>query len=317
MIFGIDAMGGDHAPSAIIEGAVEAQGFIDPKDTILLIGDEELIRDHLSQYKYSKDKIQIKHASQVIDMHDQPTRAFSSKTDSSINVGFRMLKEGEIDSFASSGNTGVMLVGSYYEIGVVQGLLRPTTTALVPKENGGSAVLLDVGTNPDVKPDVLNQFAVLGSIYAESLLGIKNPRVALLNIGSEDKKGNILLQSTFPLLQENKEINFVGNIEGRDIFDDKTDVIVTDGYTGNIVLKQLEAFHDIMVKRHADDPFVKRMDFENFGATPVIGINKPVLIGHGISGVKAFKNMILSSKKLISADLKSKIREKLSQNIVL
>jgi glycerol-3-phosphate acyltransferase PlsX len=228
-----------------------------------------------------------------------------------------MLKEGEIDSFASSGNTGVMLVGSFYEIGVVQGLLRPTTTALVPKENGGSAVLLDVGTNPDVKPDVLNQFAVLGSIYAESLLGIKNPRVALLNIGSEDKKGNILLQSTFPLLQENKEINFVGNIEGRDIFDDKTDVIVTDGYTGNIVLKQLEAFHDIMVKRHADDPFVKRMDFENFGATPVIGINKPVLIGHGISGVKAFKNMILSSKKLISADLKSKIREKLSQNIVL
>ncbi|MFW6020452.1 MAG: phosphate acyltransferase PlsX, partial [Bacteroidales bacterium] len=306
-----------HAPSAIIEGAVEAQKFIDPKDTILLIGDEELIQYTLNQYKDSVKKIQIKHASQIIDMHDQPTRAFSTKIDSSINVGFRMLKEGAIDSFASAGNTGAMLVGSFYEIGVIQGLLRPTTTALIPKENGGSAVLLDVGTNPDVKPDVLNQFAVLGAIYAESLLGIKNPRVALLNIGSEDKKGNILLQSTFPLLQENKEINFVGNIEGRDIFDDKTDVIVSDGYTGNIVLKQLEAFHDIMVKRHADDTFVKRMDFENFGATPVIGINKPVLIGHGISGAKAFKNMIISSKKLISADLKNKIRKKLSQNIVL
>ena len=317
MIIGIDAMGGDHAPSAIVEGAVEAQDSIDSKDTILLIGDQELIHDHLKQYEYDEEKIQVKHASQVIDMHDQPTRTFSVKTDSSINVGFHMLKEGTIDSLASSGNTGVMLVGSYYEIGVVQGLLRPTTTALVPKENGGSSVLLDVGTNPDVKPDVLNQFSVLGAIYAESLLGISNPRVALLNIGSEDKKGNILLQSAFPLLQENKEINFVGNIEGRDIFGDKSDVIVTDGYTGNIVLKQLEAFHDIMVKRHADDVFVKRMDFENFGATPVVGINKPVLIGHGISGVKAFKNMILSSKKLINADLKSKIRKKLSKNIVL
>ncbi|MCF8331062.1 MAG: phosphate acyltransferase PlsX [Bacteroidales bacterium] len=317
MRFGIDAMGGDNAPWAVIEGAIEAQKTLQTEDTIVLIGDEEQISNLLNQNNHSGKGIEVVHASQIIEMNDQPTRAFSSKKDSSINTGFRMLKEGLLDSFASAGNTGAMLVGSFYEIGVIQGILRPTTTALVPKKNGKNSILLDVGTNPDVKPDVLNQFAVLGALYAEFFIGIKEPKVGLLNIGAEEKKGNILVQSTFPLLKDNKGINFIGNIEGRDIFGDKADVIVCDGFTGNIVLKQLEAFHEIMARNYADDPFTKRMDFENFGATPVIGINKPVLIAHGVSGAKAFKNMIINSKKLINANLKEKIRQKLAKSVVL
>lgn len=317
MRFGIDAMGGDNAPCAVVEGAIEAQEALQADDTIVLIGDQQQITRHLNQYNSSKEKIEIVHASEIIAMDDQPTRAFSSKTDSSINIGFKMLKKGELDSFASAGNTGVMLVGSFYEIGVIQGILRPTTTALIPRENGKNTILLDVGTNPDVKPDVLNQFAVLGALYAEFFIGVENPKIGLLNIGTEAKKGNILVQSTFPLLLENKEINFIGNIEGRDVFSDKADVIVCDGFTGNIVLKQLEAFHEIMARNHADDPFTKRMDFENFGATPVIGINKPVLIAHGVSGAKAFKNMIINSKKLIKTNLKDKIQQKLAKSIVL
>ncbi|MFO8054908.1 MAG: phosphate acyltransferase PlsX [Bacteroidales bacterium] len=317
MIIGIDAMGGDHAPSAVVEGAVEAEKVLEAGDHILLIGDKEKIISLLKAHDYSGSIIKIKHAAELIAMDDQPTRSFSEKPDSSMNMGFQLLKNGKIDSFSSAGNTGVMLVGSFYEIGVIKGLIRPTTTAVIPKENGGNTILLDVGTNPDVKPDVLNQFAVLGALYATCLFNIPKPKVSLLNIGSEDKKGNILCQSTFPLLTENKEINFIGNIEGRDIFSDKSDVIVCDGFTGNVVLKQLEAVHQIMDKRTPNDEFIQRLNFENFGATPVLGINKPVLIGHGISGAKAFKNMILSSKKLFNAKLKDKICEKLTKNIVL
>lgn len=317
MIIGIDAMGGDYAPSAVVEGVVQAQKALNSEDTIVLIGDQEQVKEQLEKYDYSKETIKILHASEVIAMDDQPTRAFSVKTNSSLNIGFRMLKEGKLDSFASAGNTGAMLVGAFYEIGIIKGLLRPTTTALIPKENGGTAVLLDVGTNPDVKPDVLNQFASLGTIFAENILNIAEPRAALLNIGSEEKKGNILSQTAFGLMKENKAINFVGNIEGHDIFSDECDVIVCDGFTGNIVLKQLEAFHKLMSKRYPKDHFLERLNFENFGATPIIGANKPVLIAHGISGVQAFTNMVTSSKNLIQANLKEKIQQKLAKNIVL
>ncbi|MFO8087695.1 MAG: phosphate acyltransferase PlsX [Bacteroidales bacterium] len=317
MKIGIDAMGGDHAPSAVIEGVIEARKSFDSDDTIILIGDSQQIHRQLDKHHCDEDKIQVVHASEIIEMDDQPTKAFNSKQDSSISVGFQMLKNGDIDSFASAGNTGAMLVGSFYQIGVIQGLLRPTTAALIPRPNGGTSILLDVGTNPDVKPDVLNQFAILGSVFAEFLIGVDNPKVALLNIGAEEKKGNILIQSTYPLLKQNQEIDFIGNIEGRDIFSDQADVIVCDGFTGNIVLKQLEAFHQILVNHYPANEFTSRMDFENFGATPVIGINKPVLIGHGVSGIKAFKSMVISSKRLIKANLKDKIRQKLAKSIVL
>ncbi len=317
MVIGIDAMGGDNAPSEVVEGIVEAQTAIQEGDIITLIGNEPLIREHLDGYTYSEDKINIVHAPEVIAMDDQPTRAFSAKPRSSISVGFRLLKEGKLDTFASAGNTGAMLVGSVYEIGVIKGLIRPTTAALVPKENSGYSVLLDVGTNPDVKPDVMNQFAFLGSLFAEFFLRTQNPKVGLLNIGSEDKKGNILCQSTFPLLKQNDEINFIGNVEGHDIFNGKADVIVCDGYTGNIVLKQLEAFYEVMAKRQADDPFIERLNFENHGATPVIGINKPVLIAHGISKAKAFKNMVVNSAHLARSGLNEIIRQKLAENIGL
>lgn len=317
MLIGIDAMGGDNAPDAVIQGAIEALKELTVNDAIVLIGNREAIQPKLDKYDFHRDFIQIEHASQNIYMDDQPTKAFSEKKSSSINIGFHFLKEDKIDSFASSGNTGAILVGSFYEIGVIKGVIRPATLASIPKENAGENILLDVGTNPDVKPDVLNQFALLGSLYAQHILKYSNPRVGLLNIGSEDKKGNILTQSAFPMLKENREINFIGNVESREIFGDNIDVIVADGFTGNIVLKQIEAFHQIMEQRQCKDEFLQRLDFQSVGGTPITGINKPVLIGHGISGARAFKNMIISSKTLSEVNLPEIIRQKLTKKFVM
>lgn len=317
MLIGIDAMGGDKAPEAVVRGAVDAHKELNQNDTVVLIGNADEIRPLLEKYDSPEHAVKIEHAPAMIHMDDQPTRAYSTKKDSSINRGFTLLKEGKIDSFASAGNTGAMLVGAFYEIGVIQGLIRPTTIAQIPKEKGVNNVLLDVGTNPDVKPDVLNQFALLGSLYAEHVLKIKKPRVGLLNIGNEDKKGNILTQSAFPILKDNHEINFIGNVESRDVFGDIADVIVTDGFTGNIVLKQIESFHQIMTKRNCHDEFLERLDFQNFGGTPVAGINKSVLIGHGISEARAFKNMIINSRNFSEVNLPEIIRQKLTRNVVM
>ncbi len=244
-------------------------------------------------------------------MQEHPTKALKEKPKSSISVGFSLLASGQIDALISAGNTGAMMVGALYSLKPIEGVLRPTISTLVPKANGGTGLLLDVGLNSDCKPEHLNQFAVMGSIYAESILGITHPRVGLLNIGEEEGKGNLLAQSTFPLLKENKQINFIGNVEGRDLLRDKADVVVCDGFTGNIILKLAESLYEINGSNGSNNDYFDRLNFEDHGGTPVLGISKPVIIGHGISKGKAFKNMILLAQKMIE----TKVLEKLQMGL--
>ncbi len=313
MNIGLDAMGGDFAPDSILKGAILARKELPSTDSIVLFGPRELLEQRLTEFGDDPAFYNIVNAPDVIGMGEQPTKAFTQKPDSSIAKGFKALKSGTIDSFASAGNTGAMLVGSIYSVNVVQGIIRPATTTALPKEKGGMGLLIDVGTNPDARPDVLYQFGLLGSVYAESVLGIKNPRVALLSIGEEEEKGNLLCQSAFRLMKETTEFNFIGNVEGRDLFNDKADVMVCDGFTGNIVLKQAEAMYRLIRKRGIRDEFFDRMNYENYGGTPILGINGSVIIGHGISNDIATKNMVLLSKEVHEAKLAEKINNALSK----
>jgi len=305
MKIGIDMMGGDFAPLEALKGIQEYVN--EAQAHLVLIGNEEKISSLLSEYNIPKDRYSVVHASQVIDMHEHPTKALKEKQHSSIAIGFHLLATGDTDAFISAGNTGAMLVGSLYALKPMEGILRPTISTLIPKENGATGLLLDVGLNSDCKPEQLNQFAIMGSVYAQTILGIENPRVALLNIGEEEGKGNLLAQATYPVLKENRRINFVGNVEGRDIFIDKADVIVCDGFTGNIILKLAESLFEITAKKEIQHEYLDRFDFENYGGTPVLGIAKPVIIGHGISKEKAFKNMILLAEKMIEKEVMQKL----------
>ncbi len=313
MNIGFDVMGGDFAPDATIAGAVLATKELPDTDRIVLIGDRQLIVDKLEALSVSADQFDIVHAREFIEMGESPTKAFVRKPESSIAIGFKMLKTGKIDSFASAGNTGAMLVGSIYSVNAIQGIIRPATTTVIPKENGGVGVLIDVGTNPDSKPDVLYQFGLLGSIYAKYVYGVENPKVGLLNIGEEEDKGNLLSQSTFRLMKDSTDFNFIGNIESRDFFKDKADVVVCDGFTGNIVLKNMEAMFSLMIKRGIRDEFFARFNYENYGGTPILGVNGTVLIGHGISNSKAIKNMIMHSKQVFEAGISEQIRDAMEQ----
>jgi phosphate acyltransferase len=309
MKIGIDMMGGDFAPIEVIIGI---QQYLETGNChIVLIGQEEKIRHQLKGSPLSEEKITIVHAPQVIDMHEHPTRALKEKPQSSISVGFHLLASEKIDAFISAGNTGAMLVGSLYALKPIEGVLRPTISTIIPKENGQTGLLLDVGLNSDCKPEQLNQFAVMGSVYAKAILGIERPRVALLNIGEEEGKGNLLAQATYPLLKANKHIHFIGNIEGRDILIDKADVIVCDGFTGNIILKLAESLHEITDRKNIHHEYFDHFNFENYGGTPVLGISKPVIIGHGISKGRAFKNMIVLAQKMIDKDVMQMMKHEL------
>jgi len=311
MRLGLDAMGGDFAPRASIEGAYLATKDLRPDDRIVLYGDEQVIRALLLEGGWESPMFEFVHCTEVIGMAEQPTKAYTFKKDSSIYVGLHDLKNGHIDAFSSAGNTGAMLVGSVYTINPVPGFIRPCTLAIIPKLNGGYTYLLDVGTNPDVKTDVLYQFAMIGSIYAKSVQGINSPKVGLLNIGEEDEKGNLFTISAFRAMQGSTDFNFIGNVEARDFFNDKADVIVCDGFTGNIVLKQMESFYRMLVKRGLRDEYIDRFNYENYGGTPVLGINATVMIGHGISSPAAFRSMILSSKQMAEAEIPELIKKAL------
>jgi glycerol-3-phosphate acyltransferase PlsX len=252
---------------------------------------------------------EIIHAPEVITYHDHPTRALPKKPNSSIAVGFEMLAKGLIDVFASNGNTGAMLVGAMYKLNTIPGVIRPCITSTLPTINGGQSVLLDVGSNADCKSDVLYQFAVLGAVYAANVLGLENPKVALLNIGEEDSKGNLLSIATYKLLSESDELNFTGNIEGRDLFTGVADVIVCDGFTGNIVLKEAEGIFTLMKQRGIQDEYFDRFNYENYGGTPILGVKGNAIIGHGISNDIAVKNMILHAHNVVSSNLTEKINE--------
>lgn len=308
MKIGIDIMGGDYAPDATISGAILAYREL-PKDiSIVLVGDENIILPILQEKGIDRGVFKIVHTTEVIGMGEHPTKALSQKQNSSISVGFQLLKEKEIDAFAGTGNTGAMLVGAIYSVKSVQGVIRPCITSLLPKEMGGKGVILDVGTNADCKPDVLYQFGILGSIFAELIYGIKMPKVGLLNIGEEQEKGNLVTQATHQLMKDSKDFNFIGNIEGRDLFNDKADVIVCDGFTGNVVLKQAESFYSLIKKRNRSDEYFDRFNYENYGGTPILGINSSVVIGHGISNGIAIKNMIFMAKNVVEVKLSEKIR---------
>jgi phosphate acyltransferase len=302
MNIGLDMMGGDFAPVEAVKGV---RLFINESNipaTLFLVGDEAQIKPLLSEYDVPADRVKVIHAPQVIGMHEHPTKALKEKQQSSIAIGFHLLATGKTDAFISAGNTGAMLVGALYTLKALEGVLRPTISTIIPKDNGKTGLLLDVGLNADCKPEHLNQFAILGSLYAKHILGIDDPRVALLNIGEEEGKGNILAQAAFPLLKENKAINFMGNVEGRDILLDKADVMVCEGFTGNVVLKMAESIFEITQSKSINHPYLDQFNFEIYGGTPVLGISKPVIIGHGISHARAFSNMVALSCKMIETD---------------
>jgi phosphate acyltransferase len=312
MNIGIDMMGGDYAPLEAVKGVQLYLANHSIPATLLLIGDKPILEKLLEEHELASKYVEIVHAEQVIDMHEHPTKALKEKPQSSIAIGFYLLASGKMDAFISAGNTGAVLVGTLFSIKALEGVIRPAISTIVPKADGGTGLLLDVGLNADCKPEQLNQFAIMGSVYAQLILNIENPKVGLLNVGEEESKGNLLAQATYPLLKENKHINFIGNIEGRDVLMGKADVMVCEGFTGNIILKMAESLYEIGHTKKIQDEFFERFNFENYGGTPVLGVAKPVIIGHGISGSKAFMNMIRLAQTMIDKNVMQKMKEELS-----
>lgn len=302
-------MGSDHGPAVVVHAAVMAQRELPADVRLVLVGNAEAIAEGLKEHGADPLAFDVVPSENDITMHDSATKALQTKPKSSISIGFHLLKEGKLDAFASTGNTGAMLVGSVFSVKPIPGVIRPCIPSVVPKENGNYGILLDVGANADCKPDVLMQFGLLGSLLAEHVYHIKTPKVALLNIGEEDKKGNAVALAAYGLMKEQTQFKFIGNVEGRDLFNDKADVIVTDGFTGNIVLKAVEAFHDLLEQRGVHEPFFDRFNYENYGGLPVLGVNGNVIIGHGISNDITIKNMVLFTREVVESKLNDRIRE--------
>ncbi len=308
MRIGLDAMGGDFAPEAPVKGAVLALKELPVGNQIVLIGNTDQIRSILQEENVSEDAFEFIHTTEFIGMADHPTKAIAQKATASIPLGFQLLKDGHIDAFSSAGNTGAMLVGSMFSIKTVPGVIRPAMPTIVPKLKGGLGVILDVGANSDCRPDNLLQFGILGKLLLENIYDVKNPRVGLINIGEEPEKGNLLTQAAYALMRNEPTFNFIGNVEGRDLFNDMADVIVCDGFTGNVILKLAESFYTLTVRKGFQDSFFDRFNYEQYGGSPILGVNAPVVVGHGISSPEAIKNMILLSRDLVTARLTEKIR---------
>lgn len=310
MKLGIDVMGGDFAPSAVVKGAIKARQLLSEEVELVLIGDSGQVIQFCQDQQFDPARFTLVHTTEVIGMGENPAKAFAQKKDSSIYRGFAMLHENQIDAFASAGNTGAMLAGAILMSKVIPGIIRPVISAHVPTPEGKPIVLLDVGLNPDARPDVLFQYGIIGSVYARTILNIENPKVGLLNIGEEEEKGNMVTKETYKLMKDTDQFNFVGNVEGHDFFNpEKQNVIVCDAFVGNILLKEAEAFYGLVKKLEIHHPFFEEFNFENTGGTPVLGINHPVIIGHGISNDEAIKNMILNSYQVVKSNLIEKIKE--------
>ena len=309
MKIGFDILGGDFAPKNCLDGAILALKELPKNVKLVLIGDCEMAQNYFKSHQTDPDQFEYFHTTELIEMGDHPTKAFSQKPNSSISIGFKLLKEQKIDVFASAGNTGAMLVGSMFTVKAIPGVIRPCITSILPKENGGFGLLLDVGINADCKPDVLYQFGILGSIFAKEVYKIPNPKVGLLNIGVEPEKGNLITQAAYTMMKDSKDFNFIGNIEGRDLFSNKLDVVVCEGFVGNVVLKTAETFYEMLKARNNSDEYFDRFNYELYGGTPVLGINSNVIIGHGVSSALAFKNMMLLSKEVVEAKLNDKIKK--------
>jgi len=309
MRIGIDILGGDYAPEATVRGSILAVRELPAGSRLVLIGDETRIRSICRQENFDPSVFEIIHTTSQIEMGEHPARAFTQKPDASVVLGFRLLSQGKIDSFASAGSTGAMMVGAMQVIKTIPGVIRPCIATTVPRLKDIPLLLLDVGLNPDCSQDELNQYAILGSIYARQIMNIPNPRVGLLNIGEEEGKGNLITKAAYQLMKGSTKYDFIGNVEGNDLFSDKADVLVCDGFVGNVMLKQAEAFYTMIRKRKIVDDFFEKFNFVNYGGTPVLGINAPVLIAHGISNDIAIKNLLLHAAGVISGKLCEKIKE--------
>ena len=336
-------MGGDFAPEVAIEGAIMSLKHIANDSRIVLFGDQNRISELLAKHGCPTSNFDIVPTTETIEMGDHPAKAFVAKKDSSITVGFRYLSEGKIDGFASAGSTGAMMVGSMQVIKPIEGVIRPVLATLIPTvsaEKGiQQAVLMDVGLNVDAKPEVLAQYGLLGSIYAKHALHMENPRVALLNIGEEEGKGNAQAKATYDLMKADKRYNFVGNVEASYIFTGKIgDVVVADAFVGNSLLKMAEALYRINFKLGGGKPrfknflrpvlgriipklyfqndFWEAMNAESVGGLQVMGINAPVMIGHGSSSARAICSMILAMERDIKSNFPTKLREALKESNV-
>ncbi len=325
MKIAIDAMGGDHAPHEIVKGTIDALN--DVKATLVLVGDEEAIKNELSKYTYDSSRIEIHATTEVVENCDKPVSAIRTKADSSMVVGLKQVRQKEFDGFISAGNTGALLAGGAMKVGRIKGIERPALGTALPTMKGFT-VLLDSGANAECKARNLKEFAIMGSLYSQLILGVENPKVSLVNVGEEETKGTPVVQEAYQLLKEEKSINFAGNIEGREIFAGVTDVIVCDGFTGNVILKLLEGmakgFGDLLkgvftaspknmfaaalVKKDLDG-FKKKLDYKEYGGAPLLGVNGNVVKAHGSSDAKAIKNAIKYATRFAEADLVQKISD--------
>lgn len=298
-------MGGDFSPSSVLKGISEYMKF-DTKDDykLVLFGQEKILGSFDVDLTNSK-KIEIVHTNEYFTMDDKPLQAFNEKPNASIALGIKHLSEGKIDCFSSAGNTGCMMMGVHKAIPTIEGIKRPCIGTVFYNINGSKSIILDSGLLPEAKPDTLNDFAILGSCYCKSVLKIENPRVSLLNMGTEKGKGNTNLINSYKVLESNPTINFIGNIESDSIFLDKTDVIVCDGYVGNVVIKMCGSFKYLFEKiGNCDEKILDMLNYETFGGAPVLGINNNVIIAHGKSSPTAIKNMISVSKSVSYSNLR-------------
>ena len=325
-IVALDAMGGDNAPKEMIKGAVQALEKTDAVQ-VLLVGKEDVIRAELAQYTYDKARIEIVNATEVIETAEPPVNAIRRKKDSSIVVGMKLVKEGQADAFVSAGSSGAVLGGGQVIVGRIKGVERPPLAPLIPTEKGVS-LLVDCGANVDARPSHLVQFAKMGSIYMEHVVGIKNPKVGIVNIGAEEEKGNALVKETFPLLKGEKNINFIGSVEAREIPHGQADVIVCEAFAGNIILKLFEGVGSVLVSeikkgmmgslrskigallvKPALKKALKSFDSSEYGGAPLLGLNGLVVKTHGSSTAKEICNTIIQCVTFKEQKINEKIKE--------
>ncbi|MCH5274476.1 MAG: phosphate acyltransferase PlsX [Lachnospiraceae bacterium] len=325
----VDAMGGDNAPAAIVQGAIDAVNE-EERVKVFLVGRREAIEKELKKYTYDTSRVEVVHTEEVIETAEPPVMAIRKKKDSSIVKSMNMVKEGECDAFVSAGSTGAVLVGGQVIVGRIKGVERPPLAPLIPTENG-VALLVDCGANVDARPSHLVQFAKMGSVYMESVMGVKSPKVGIVNNGAEEEKGNALVKETFPLLKNCPEINFIGSVEARDIPAGVADVIVCEAFVGNVILKMYEGVGASLIKKvkagmmsslrskigallvkPALKKTLKAFDLEQYGGAPMLGLNGLVVKSHGSSNAVEIKNSVLQCVTFMEQKINDKIKEKIT-----
>lgn len=307
-------MGGDFAPGSTIRGSILARELLPDDVEIALIGDRDLLARYSDEHKLDISSLSNIHTHLFVGMEDHPLKAFKEKPGASIFLGNRLVADGAIDGFCSAGNTGAMLVGAMQIVTSIPGIIRPAIAAPIPDLSGNHSIMLDVGLNPDARPDVLYQYGTIGTNYSKLVHGINDPNVALLNIGREEDKGNLVTKSAYQLMKESSGYNFIGNVEANELFvSNRADVIVTDGFVGNMVLKEAEAFYRVISTKEVCNGDFEMFNFENFGGTPILGVNAPLVIGHGISNEKAIKSMIQHTAEVVGAGLVNRLKDELDR----